>query len=343
MAAKTPHSRTETETETIEKCALSDAEFQIRSKFSELHERLNKLEQELLTELDLILQDRVCKRCEVDENLRELKKALEKIETAFVGNILNKEYSETRKSILRKITELQQFSIPIDSIILIWDTGFERCLEKICTISHVLPSREEQRSLIQQIARSREPELGQIWFVVSAKWFKDWRNEVNFDNSIFKNFFFSCQPKRIPIDNSNIVKGSTLKYGLKKNRHFVLLHSDAWDLLLGWHGIENDSISISRKTYFDNSNNRIQVDLWECSAKENPERKRKPDQLRPVPDPSTSHRGVYFSEKHGDRGKEDSWRPPGWNCDIKVHVREPDNTSLYSAKGSLISVAFSFN
>ena len=170
---------------------------------------------------------------------------------------------------------------------------------------------------------------------------------MNLDNSIFKNLFYSqaqATPKRIPIDNSNIVKGSTLKYRLKKNRHFVLLHSDAWDLLLGWHGMENGSISIPRKTYFDNINNRVQVDLWECSVIETTQIIRKSDSViappPPVPPvPPQLTRGANLFEEHN----EESWRPPGWNCDIKVHVREPDNTSLRSARCSLVSVAFSFN
>ena len=325
------------ETETIQKCSLSDAEFQIRSQFSELHSRLNELQQELLRELDQLIGDRTCKNSEVEANLRVLELALEGIETTFAGNILNSEYSETKHSILNKIHQLKQYRVPdIESILLIWDSEFERCLGKICAISQILPPQGEQRELIHRIAKSREPELGQIWFVVSARWFKEWRSEVNFDNSIFRNMFSSqTSPKRIPIDYSNITKGSTLKYGLKKNRHFILLHSDAWELLLGWHGMENGSVPIPRKTYFDNVNNRVQVDLWECSARESPERNRRSVPPAAPPAPPVPSKGAYYIE--------DSWRPPGWNCDIKVHVRERDNVSVHSAKCSVVSTAFSFN
>ncbi|KAI6649180.1 hypothetical protein LOD99_11549 [Oopsacas minuta] len=174
--------------------------------------------------------------------------------------------------------------------------------------------------MIQRIIQSRHPELGEIWHIVSARWFRDWCDEVNFHKSLFKSFR-SAPVKRVPIDNSRIISGSRLKYGLQRNKHFVLLHSDAFELLLGWNGMANDSITIARKTYFDDKTKKVQVDAWECQVD---------TKVKPISPPKEITSNTEDAGGKLNRNCNLVYEPIGFNVEVRVDRRDPDNVSLCS-------------
>ncbi|KAK2176765.1 hypothetical protein NP493_642g00044 [Ridgeia piscesae] len=90
---------------------------------------------------------------------------------------------------------------------------------------------------------------GDTWYLIDAKWFKQWKKYVGFDTwdagSVGDETVFPG-----PIDNSPLCKegtNNTLKEHLIDELDYNLMPDDAWKKLVTWYGIVNTDMVLSRK------------------------------------------------------------------------------------------------
>ena len=79
---------------------------------------------------------------------------------------------------------------------------------------------------------------GDTWFLIDAKWFKEWKKYVGYDSEDTSNMGKdSAHPGRI--DNSSLFKKGSqdvLKEKLIDELEYVLVPKEAWTKLLSWYG-----------------------------------------------------------------------------------------------------------
>lgn len=78
--------------------------------------------------------------------------------------------------------------------------------------------------------------VGQIWYVVSSRWWKQWKDYVAYDwySSIDQN-----RPKPPPIDNSNLLEEGDedkIKKNCMENYDYVIVSEEIWFTLHSWYG-----------------------------------------------------------------------------------------------------------
>ncbi|KAK2169554.1 hypothetical protein NP493_1186g00003 [Ridgeia piscesae] len=90
---------------------------------------------------------------------------------------------------------------------------------------------------------------GDTWYLIDAKWFKQWKKYVGFDAWDAG----SVRDETVlpgPIDNSPLCKegtNNTLKEHLIDEVDYNLMPDDAWKKLVMWYGIVNTDMVLSRK------------------------------------------------------------------------------------------------
>eukprot|EP00794_Sanderia_malayensis_P007084 gene7084-7884_t len=109
-----------------------------------------------------------------------------------------------------------------------------------------IPSIDEQVRIIKSCIEV-PLERGQTWYLIDARWFKQWKRYVGFVMKYPDSGQESENPG--PIDNSNIIKSGktdTLKDNLMEEVDYVLLPEPVWNDLYSWYGSQHGQDPIAR-------------------------------------------------------------------------------------------------
>ncbi|XP_056001735.1 ubiquitin carboxyl-terminal hydrolase 15-like [Ostrea edulis] len=106
---------------------------------------------------------------------------------------------------------------------------------------------EDEKKDISDLLK-RELKRGDIWYLIDAKWFKQWKKYVGYDQwdigSIGEQDAYPG-----PLDNSPLMGGDTgeLKEHLIDELDYILLPKEGWEKIVQWYGIAEGQTPIERK------------------------------------------------------------------------------------------------
>ena len=224
----------------------------VREQFANYHQLLNKKELELISELDQLETANEPELTHVKHDLKRLRGVVDSLNDSLGTNTL-KIFLEKQKSIWDKEIKNFERSEELLSHVTLNYSDFNRFVNQIIEI---VPFRTKAkfRTDLEPLLKL-EPKLGEEWFVVSEKWFSSFAASINFyDPQPNDSWEF---PKRIPIDNSCLEQVDS--FTISESSPYIM-HSRAWDLLLGFNCLGNGSLPINRKTYLDTLH-QIQIPL----------------------------------------------------------------------------------
>ncbi|XP_035243957.1 ubiquitin carboxyl-terminal hydrolase 4-like isoform X1 [Anguilla anguilla] len=111
-----------------------------------------------------------------------------------------------------------------------------------------VPLTDSQKQGIERLLKT-PLRNGDEWFLVDCRWFKQWKKYVGFDSwDLYNVGHQSLYPG--PIDNSGLFldnETQTLKENLIDELDYVLLPTEAWNILVGWYGCLEGQRPIVRK------------------------------------------------------------------------------------------------
>jgi hypothetical protein len=97
--------------------------------------------------------------------------------------------------------------------------------------------KDELRLYKEARKKNKEMEVGQIFYVISAKWYRDWKNYVKYSK---KDGILNQRPGSI--DNSNLIEREKcddgevqMKLGLQERYDYQLISEPEWNLLHSWY------------------------------------------------------------------------------------------------------------
>jgi len=110
-----------------------------------------------------------------------------------------------------------------------------------------IPDKETQtKEIIQDMKTPLR--IGDTWYLVDCRWFKQWKKYVGFDT---RDQFGAGDEQNNPgpIDNSNLFEADacTLKKVLLPWIHYMLLPEEGWFKLVSWYGVTSDQQTLPRK------------------------------------------------------------------------------------------------
>lgn len=132
------------------------------------------------------------------------------------------------------------------SIMTIPDSGF--MMDNGATCLPLTP--EEERRIVQDLKDKSEKHLkhGNLYFIVSTRWFRKWERYVGIDSGELDGQDFSVATTKDlgrpgPIDNSDIIKSGSGSEGnepqigrmLDEGQHYNLVPQEVWDKLYEWY------------------------------------------------------------------------------------------------------------
>ncbi|XP_061187744.1 ubiquitin carboxyl-terminal hydrolase 15-like isoform X2 [Saccostrea echinata] len=94
----------------------------------------------------------------------------------------------------------------------------------------------------------RELKHGDIWYLIDAKWFKQWKKYVGFDQWDMSNVGEQdAYPG--PVDNSPLIREDTqeLKDHLIDELDYILLPKEGWEKIIQWYGLTQGQVPVARK------------------------------------------------------------------------------------------------
>ena len=230
---------------------IDGARNSVREQFANYHQLLNTKELELISELDQLETTNEPELTQVQNDLKRLRGVVDSLNDSLGTNTL-KLFLEKQKSIWDK--EIKNFdrSEELLSHVTLNYSDFDRFVNRIIEI---VPFRTKAkfRSDLEPLLKL-EPELGEEWFVVSAKWFSSFTASINLKSP--QNYDSWEFPERIPFDNSSIyTNGQITEYSCKK------LHSKAWDMLLGYHKTSPGYSPIKRVPFFNPQSQKVELPI----------------------------------------------------------------------------------
>ena len=214
--------------------SFEDARKGVRSKFSTFRMLLGRREEELLARIDLLESKNRSILEPLKLDLKKLELTLQQLEHNLKSNTLNYFRSRQSEGIKEQIQMTENRIYSLSNVCLLWELSGD-CFDTIGQVSNFRTCGYE-RDMIKPLLEL-EPEHGDTWYVVSDSWFQKWKRAVDIDSSSLK--FDDRKMEDIPIDNV-VILGKDLD-----SVQIVNLHSDAWKLLLCWHGLSEGSYPIS--------------------------------------------------------------------------------------------------
>ena len=233
--------------------SIEAARYSIKAKFSVYRQLLDQKELELLSELEELEETNKPELTQVKKDIKKLNRLIDSLDNSLGTNTL-KTFLEKQQSIWdQEILSFERSEKLLSHVKLRFsdsDSLFEHLIE-IVPYKSKAKFRTELEPLLEL-----EPKLGENWFVVSSKWFSEFAASINLnDPQPNDNFEF---PLSIPIYNHNIQHYGRI---LNTAGEPKLLHSKAWDLLLGFNGISHSSVPMKRKSFFDSQSGKIVVPI----------------------------------------------------------------------------------
>ena len=232
--------------------SIEAARYSIKAKFSGYRQLLDQKELELLSELEELEETNKPELTQVKKDIKKLNRLIDSLDNSLGTNTL-KTFLEKQQSIWdQEILSFERSEKLLSHVKLRFsdsDSLFKHLIE-IVPYRLKAKFRTELEPLLEL-----EPKLGEDWFVVSSEWFSEFATSINLnDPQPNDNFEF---PLSIPIYNHNIQHYGLFGYTSEPK----LLHSKAWDLLLGFNGISLMSVPMKRKSFFDSQSGKIVVPI----------------------------------------------------------------------------------
>jgi ubiquitin carboxyl-terminal hydrolase 4/11/15 len=96
------------------------------------------------------------------------------------------------------------------------------------------PSPEKQKQHIKALNIDLEftQKKGDSFFLISQKWWNQWKMFVNFDDA--EDGPKEPPPKPNPIDNTDLLENGDLKRNLTESVHYSILFEPVWKALVTW-------------------------------------------------------------------------------------------------------------
>ena len=231
--------------------SIAEARNAIKAKFRSYRQLLDKKELELLSELDTIEETNKPELSQVRQDLAKLNAVLKNLDDSLGANTLKPFLEEQRILLNKQISHFQRCEKFLSHLSL--ETSSLEAA--VAGVAELVPfcSKAKFREKLEPILELG-PDEDEEWYVVSSSWFDLFCDSINlYDPQPNDSWEF---PQRIPIDQTDIYAGDQINRNLIK-----LLHSDAWELLLGFSGLRIGSHSIHRMTYYNQTTDRIEVPL----------------------------------------------------------------------------------
>eukprot|EP01113_Clastostelium_recurvatum_P027005 TRINITY_DN3249_c0_g1_i3.p1 TRINITY_DN3249_c0_g1~~TRINITY_DN3249_c0_g1_i3.p1 ORF type:complete len:929 (-),score=274.41 TRINITY_DN3249_c0_g1_i3:1131-3872(-) len=102
---------------------------------------------------------------------------------------------------------------------------------------HITPKQEKE--ILKKIDNENKPlEEGDTWYILSLRWWKQWKRHVFYDDYFEPNESDYTSPRPGPIDNEELVEGeeNILRRNMQENIDFVVFPVEMWRKLHGWYG-----------------------------------------------------------------------------------------------------------
>ena len=213
----------------------------IKDRFATYHRLLNDKESELLAELELLEETRKPELNRVRSDLVRLRGVVSSLNESFGTDSLKPFRESQRQFCETHILHFERSERLLSHVTLQFSENFVENLIKIVPFW----SKAEFRTELEPVLKL-QPNFGEDWYIVSDEWFSEFTNSINLTNPQQNDSWEF--PVMIPIqtDDTNNVK---------------LLHSKAWDVLLGFNGFSPGSIPIKRQTYLNVTTNMIEVPI----------------------------------------------------------------------------------
>eukprot|EP00761_Pharyngomonas_kirbyi_P012405 gb/GECH01012432.1/.p1 GENE.gb/GECH01012432.1/~~gb/GECH01012432.1/.p1 ORF type:complete len:861 (+),score=178.12 gb/GECH01012432.1/:1-2583(+) len=94
-----------------------------------------------------------------------------------------------------------------------------------------LTSKDEQKRIIKKLENESKMQVGDTYYMLSTKWWKDWSKYVGYDPIATKE---AKHPG--PIDNTPLLNGDKLKRQLAEYYEYHLVSETEWNQFLEWYG-----------------------------------------------------------------------------------------------------------
>ncbi|KAI6649178.1 hypothetical protein LOD99_11547 [Oopsacas minuta] len=221
-------------TSSVTVLSFEDARQNVKNRIATFHRLLGKREEEILAEIDRAESLNLSKLETIELDIRKLELTLEQVELNLKSNNLKDFQTKQSQEIRNLMADYGTKKYSLGKVCLNWEID-DTCFNKLGKVT-IFRTKKYERDTIAPLLEL-EPMEGETNYVVSDTWFQKWKQAVNFDSSDIK-----CDNEimsNIPIDNIEI-QGKDLDSVSCKP-----LHSDAWKLLLGWHGLSELSYPIS--------------------------------------------------------------------------------------------------
>lgn len=110
-----------------------------------------------------------------------------------------------------------------------------------------LPSPEAQKESVRRLFQNNNEsnmKVGDSFYLVSAKWWNDWKEYVQWDESSDETTETVKSPRSVDvdtqdvpsaIDNEDLWEGEEMKPGLMEGENYVIVDEKCWELLKNWY------------------------------------------------------------------------------------------------------------
>ncbi|KAH3731669.1 Peptidase C19, ubiquitin carboxyl-terminal hydrolase 2 [Pelomyxa schiedti] len=95
---------------------------------------------------------------------------------------------------------------------------------------------EAERDVIKTLTATHPMKAGEIWFLISLRWFTCWKIYVSYYCSPSSSSGCGAAPRPGPISNSDLLEeDGELKYSVSEMTHYEVVSGVVWNTLKGWY------------------------------------------------------------------------------------------------------------
>lgn len=111
-----------------------------------------------------------------------------------------------------------------------------------------LPGPDDQKQSVRSLLQNHNEsnmKLGDSFYLISAKWWNDWKEYVQWDDttedtngervSSIRSPTVDTQDVPSAIDNEDLWEGNEMKPGLMEGENYVIVDEKCWKLLKSWY------------------------------------------------------------------------------------------------------------
>ena len=204
-------------------------------------ERLEKRERELTTQLENLSRDNLKKMKLLSTDRAQLNSTIEQIQSTLTSNSQSNTGNEAIKLMQDSLDSLEAEE---RSVKFMWSPQKLFNEIEILGSCNLLLGIELQKSEIHS-SLSRPLARGDSWYLIHIRWFKQWKRFVGYNNWDRGRMGDLCL-KPGPIDNTLLTESGKLRRKQVDEIDYKLVPEEAWNMLLSWYGMTEDSVAIKR-------------------------------------------------------------------------------------------------